>query len=132
MGLGGVAALLYTGLVDQSSTVQQKLIFGAFCLGDSVAGLLLVLATLKSRVVLYPDSIAVSGLFGTRRLLKSEIAGKMVIFTGCQAIVLYPKPRDRKKITVSVIFPTDAAFDAWMSAIPPIDAAYLRARWRQQ
>lgn len=132
MGLGGVAALLYTGLIDQSSTLQQKLIFGAFCLGDSVAGPLLVLATLKSQVVLYPDSIAVSGLFRTRRLLKSEIAGKMVIFTGCQAIVLYPKSRDRKKITVSVMFPTDSAFDAWMSAIPPIDAAYFRARWRQQ
>jgi hypothetical protein len=46
MGLGGVVALLYTALIDQSSTLQQKLIFGAFCLGDAGFGSVLVLAAL--------------------------------------------------------------------------------------
>jgi hypothetical protein len=131
IGLGGVVALLYTALIDQSSTIQQKLIFGAFCLGDAVFGPVLVLAVLKSRVILYADAIEASGLFGARRLLRSEIAGKMAIFTGCQTIVLYPKSRNHRKMMVSVVFPTDQTFDGWMAEIPPIDAAHLRASWRR-
>jgi hypothetical protein len=82
-----------------------------FCLGDAVFGPVLVLAVLKSRVILYADAIEASGLFGARRLLRSEIGGKMVIFTGCQTIVLYPKSRNHRKMMVSVVFPTDQTFD---------------------
>jgi hypothetical protein len=131
MGLGGMVGFLYTAFIDQSSTLQQRLIYGAFCLGDVVLGSVLVLAVLKSRLVLYADAIEASGLFGTRRLLRSEIAGKMVIFTGCQTIVLYPKSHNHRKMMVSVVFPTDRTFDGWMEEIPPIDAAYLRASWRR-
>jgi hypothetical protein len=38
MGLGGVAALLYTLIIDQSLPLQRRLIFGAFCIGDIALG----------------------------------------------------------------------------------------------
>jgi|HubBroStandDraft_6_1064221.scaffolds.fasta_scaffold964579_2 hypothetical protein len=131
MGLGGVAALLYTLIIDQSLPLQRRLIFGAFCIGDIALGSYFVAYVMKARLVLYADAIEDRGLFGTRRLPRSEIAGKMVMFSGCQTIFLYPKSRSQRKMMVQVVFPTDQTFDAWMADIPPIDAGYLRARWRR-
>ena len=124
----GVAGLLNDVVWDTSSTTGQQIIFSLICFLLIGGGPVYLVALLRTRLILYNDAIELRGLFRSRRLLRSEIAGQRRVIAAYPTIVIYPKSRAARNMMVELAFNRDEAFDVWMSTIPFIDAKTLKAR----
>jgi hypothetical protein len=123
---GGLARLVYlfsgTGEPPASGLVLDEL----FCLLFLGIGGYLVLDARKSKIVLSADSIELQQAKGTRRLARSEIAGRRIVSGqyGLRYTVLEPKPGQHlKALKIPLEIRRDRAFAAWLESFPNLDAA---------
>lgn len=123
------AALLglwYFGTGHESQTRQSALIMVVVCLAFFLLGAYLVVAMLKSKLILTADVIELHEPFVTKSLLRSQIAGWRVIPTQYVSTLEFT-PRDPHAKTLKFAFTIkpDDAFNSWMSALPNLDAQEL-------
>jgi len=99
------------------------------CLGLSL-GSVMVISTLTGQIDLYADAIEVRSAlpFGNRRLERKDIAAKLTMFIYVPTYVLYPRRKDQKKLTVSVMGTEDDYYREWMAGIPDADREFFRSR----
>jgi hypothetical protein len=72
-----------------------------------------------SELVLYDDAVEQVWRFGRRRLQKDEIAYKMALTYKVPHVVLIPRDKKRKKMTITPCeYVRDDAFKAWMALFP--------------
>lgn len=99
-------------------------------IGVAAFGAWMIAAMLRSKIVLTGDAVEVHGLIRVRRLAREGLAGRRVVSLqyGQKMLVLSAKdPRVRDfKISFSSLR-TDAVWDAWIGALPDLDAQDAQA-----
>jgi hypothetical protein len=97
-------------------------------LGSWVLGTWFIVATMTSKIVLYPDAIEVASAFGRRRLECKEIRAKLKTIIYVPAFILYPNEIRAKPMMVAYPGKMDDYFFSWMADIPDADPEFLRSR----
>jgi hypothetical protein len=125
--LAGVLAFL---LVGQARSPGALAALALLVIGVAAFGAWMTATMLRSRIVLTEDAVEVHGLIRVRRLARADIAGRRVVSLqyGQKLLVLSardPRVRDLKISSSSVR--TDAVWDAWIGAIPDLDARDAQA-----
>jgi hypothetical protein len=92
-------------------------------------GAYLLASVARSKVVLTADAIEVHGILSVRRLARDAIAGRRLQWANRQqGWLLCPKDTSAKPLRVaSSTFRADALYDAWINALPDLDAQEARA-----
>jgi hypothetical protein len=92
-------------------------------------GAWIIAATLRSKVVLTQDAVTVHGPIRVRRLARADIAGRRLLSLqyGQKVLVLSPKDPRVHVLKISSSLRTDAVWDAWIGALPDLDAEEARA-----
>lgn len=128
-GLIAAASLLgiwYFGTGHESVNPQGVLIMVVICLGFFLLGAYLIVAMLKSKIILTADAIELYEPFKTKHLLRSQIAGWRVIPTQYVSTLEFtPRDPHAKKLKFALTIKPDAAFDSWLSTLPNLDAQDL-------
>lgn len=132
ISLGGLVAaaslfgLGYFGTGHESVNPQGVLIMVIICLAFFLLGAYLVVAILKSKIILTADAIELHEPFATKHLLRSHIAGWRVIPTQyISTLEFTPRDPHSKKLKFALTIKRDAAFDSWLSTLPNLDAQEL-------
>ena len=127
--LGGIAIAAgslgtwYFATGHEMTSARQAAIMAALCFLFVLLGLFLIASIFRSTVTLRADAIVVQGMFSSRTLLRSEIAGRRILPTQyVKTLVLIPNSSREKKLKLALTLRTDPAFDAWFASIPDIDA----------
>jgi hypothetical protein len=124
--LGGSVGIWYFATGHEMRSPGQALFMAAICLAFVLLGVLLIASILRSTVTLLPDAIIIQGIFSSRTLLRSQIAGRRVLPTQyVSTLALIPHSSHQKKLKIPLMFRSDPAFDAWFAAIPDLDAKEL-------
>lgn len=114
-----------------SQTQSPGALAGVALLATAVAafGALMMAATLRSRVVLSFDAVEVHGLIRVRRLARADIAGRRLLSLqyGQKMLVLCPKDPRVRALKIASSMRTDAVWDAWVGALPDLDAQEAQA-----
>ena len=106
------------GTVPRASILLILLCFCFFLLGAY-----LVLAMLKSKLILTADSIELRDPLVTKHLLRSQIAGWRVLPTQyISTLVLVPRDPHAKQIKFPLTFKLDEQFEAWLEPLTNLDA----------
>lgn len=89
-----------------------------------LAGLCLLFATLRYKVVLYRDAIEIHNLFSVKRLLCKQLRGRrqVPVGNGPPMIQLWPLDQKQRNLNIHGVLRTDAAFQEWMDNITDLDA----------
>lgn len=104
-------------------SLGQAFFMAAICFAFLLLGVFLIASIFRSTLTLLPDAIVVRGMFSSRTLLRSDIAGRRLLPTQyVSTLVLIPHSSRRKKLKIPLMFRTDPVFDAWFAAIPDRDA----------
>ena len=123
------AALLglwYFATGHESKTLQSALIMVVICFAFFLLGAYLVVAMLKSKLILTADAIELQEPFVTKSLLRSQIAGWRVIPTQyISTLEFTPRDPSAKKLKFALTIKPDNAFASWLSTIPNLDAQEL-------
>jgi hypothetical protein len=105
------------------TSARQAAIMAALCFLFVLLGIFLIASIFRSIVTLRADAIIVQGMFSSRTLLRSQIAGRRILPTQyVTTLVLVPHSAHQKKLKLALALRTDAAFDAWFADIPDLDA----------
>ena len=92
------------------------------CLCFFLLGAYLVLAMLKSKLILTADAIELRDTFATKHLLRSQIAGWRVLPTQyVSTLVFLPRDPHAKKIKFPLTFKLDEQFESWLETITNLD-----------
>lgn len=119
----GLLGVWYFGSGHGSQSVRQAGIMAAISFLFVLLGAFLIFSITRSRITLSADAITVQETFSSRTLLRSQIAGRRILPTQyASTLVLVPRSHGAKKLKLAMIFSTDAAFDAWFSNLPDLDA----------
>ncbi len=123
----GIALVFLLGAPPRSSGALWAL--GLLVTASVAFGAWMVAATLRSKVVLTEDAVAVHGLLGVRRLARSDIAGRRLLSLqyGQKVLVLSPKDPRARALKISSTLRTDAVWDAWINTLPDLDAQEAQA-----
>lgn len=125
LGAGGLGAW-YFGTGHEIKTPGQLWMLVSICLGFMLLGGVLIASTLRSGVTLRADAIVVQGLFSSQTLLRDQIAGRRVVPTQyVSTLEVVPRSSREKKLKIAMALRTDAAFEAWFTGLPDLDAAEL-------
>lgn len=134
VSLGGIiaaAALLgiwYFGTGHELPNSQAALVMVSLCFLFLLLGAYLVLAMLKSRIILTADAIELHEPFTTKQLLRSQIAGWRVLPTQYVSTLEFtPRDPHAKKLKLPLTIKLDAAFESWLSTLTNLDAQDLAA-----
>lgn len=127
--LGGIAIAAgslgswYFATGHEMTSARQAAIMAALCFLFVLLGIFLIASIFRSTVTLRADAIVVQGMFSSRTLLRSEIAGRRILPTQyVKTLVLIPHSAHQKKLKLALALRTDPAFDAWFADIPDFDA----------
>jgi hypothetical protein len=92
------------------------------------AGVWMMASALRTRVVLTADAVTVQGAIRTRQMARADIAGRRIVSLqyGQKITVLYPKEPRGPQFKLPQSLRTDAAWDAWLQAVPDLDAQQVR------
>lgn len=93
-------------------------------------GAWLMASAVRSRVVLTDAAIEVHGVTRVRRLARTDIAGRRLqsVQYGQKLLILSARDRHVRDLKVSYSgLRTDAAWDAWMAALPDLDVQEAQA-----
>ena len=116
----------YFGTGHESQSAQGALIMVVVCLAFFILGAYLVVAMLKSKIILTADSIEVHEPFVTRHLLRSQIAGWRLLPTQyVSTLELTPRDPHAKKLKFALTVKPDTAFGSWLSTLSNLDAQDL-------
>ena len=75
------------------------------------------------RLTLSADAIELRSLTSRRSMRRDEIAGRRLLSAQYfNVIALFPRDQAQKKLKLTLLFRTDAAFELWFAAIPDLDA----------
>ncbi len=85
------------------------------------------LSSFRSKVILFADRIEVMGVARARRMGRQDILGWRSAPTAPETRILVPRDTAQRKVKIWRIFPFDAEFARWFSAIPCLDAQDTRA-----
>lgn len=122
IGAGGLG-MWYFGTGHEMTSTGQAIFMVLICSVFVLLGIFLIASIVRSSVTLLPDSIVVQGMFSTRKLLRSNIAGRRVLPTQyVKTLVLIPNSKHGKRLKIALALRTDPAFDAWFAGIPDLDA----------
>jgi len=132
ISLGGLIAAVsllgirYFGTGHEMKSPREVSIFVSLCFLFFLLGAYLVLAMLKSKLILTADTIELHDTFVTKSLLRSQIAGWRVVPTQyISTLEFTPRDPHGKKLKFASTFKRDAAFDSWLSTLPNLDAQQL-------
>ena len=127
--LGGIAIAAgslgtwYFATGHEMTSARQAVIMAGLCFLFVLLGIFLIASIFRSTVTLRADAIVVQGMFSSRTLLRSEIAGRRILPTQyVRTLVLIPRSSHHKNLKLALALRTDAAFDAWFADIPDFDA----------
>lgn len=96
------------------------------CFAFALLGAYLVAAMILSRITLRADAIIEEGLFRSRSMMRSDIAGYRVIPTQyISTLVLVPRQSHGKRMKLAMLMQTDTPFNAWFAGITDLDAEEL-------
>lgn len=116
------------------SDIQQAVMI-VLCLFFASYGLYCaVRACSSAMVVLRADALLVPGLLRTRAISRSNIVGYRIRpYQGIDVLEIDYQRRGRRihKARIGLMFKRDAAFNAWLAALPNLDAAELAASERE-
>jgi hypothetical protein len=132
MTIGGIVAVIYTWIGTGSGIAPNKGIFTVFAAGDVAMGIYIGVLLLMGRITLYSDAIENRGVWTQNRLVKADIACKLLASMGAPTIILIPKSRRGRKMAVSITFAPDQTFNEWMEEIPLPSKAIMATRHRQK
>jgi hypothetical protein len=116
MSLASVRALLRIPWGDPAET--QTVV--ALLLLTAVLGVIFVLRSLVSRVVLLADSIEVHGRISRRQLQRDDILGKIGPYYGHGGLQLHLVPRSERgrMLNIPPVSAPDEAFRLWFETLP--------------
>jgi len=125
-GLGVALAYLLGGEAQSAGALA-----GVALLVVAVAafGAWMLAATLRPKVVLTEDAVEVHGLVRVRRLARADIAGRRLLSLqyGQKLLVLRAKDPRVRALKIPSSMRTDAVWDAWVQALPDLDAQDAQA-----
>jgi hypothetical protein len=99
-----------------------SIFLAALCLVFFLLGAYLVLAMLKSKLILTADSIELRDPFITKHMLRSQIAGWRILPTQyISTLELVPRDPHAKKIKFPLTLEVDEQFDAWLATLTSLD-----------
>lgn len=126
IAIASILGLWYFSTGHESVNPQGVLIMVIICLAFFLLGAYLVVAMLKSKIVLAADAIELHEPFNTKQLLRSQIAGWRVIPTQYVSTLEFtPRDPHSKKIKFALTIKPDLAFDSWLSTLSNLDAQDL-------
>jgi hypothetical protein len=126
--VGGIIGVLFAR--EMSEFFAGQVVMAVICLGFALMGAYTMLDMLRTRVVLHADTIELHGAFSKRGLWRPDIAGRrlMPMQHGPPVIRLQPRSESLSRAMVMPQFlESDADFDAWLAAIPDLDAKEAEA-----
>ena len=119
---GGFLGAFHFATGHDANNPAAALILIGFCLVFVALGVYLALFVAKFSLVLAPDAIELHNVTSTRTLRRDQIAGRRLLRSQNGTIFeLIPRDKSEKKLKISMMFNTDAAFQAWFAAIPDLD-----------
>lgn len=123
LGAGMLSGAVYSGFRSiHFGDLQGQAIGLLVALVAAIEGVYFVLAVLRYRVILRPDSITLKGIFIDRSLTRQEIAGSRIIIVNAASYVrLYPKPDLHKRpIKIAFWYDRDVEIGTWVSGLPTL------------
>jgi hypothetical protein len=94
----------------------------ALCLAFFLLGAYLILAMLKSKIILTADAIELRDPLVTKHMLRSQIAGWRVVPTQyIPTLELAPRDPHAKKIKFPLTIKLDEQFQVWLATLPNLD-----------
>ncbi|HET7108972.1 MAG TPA: hypothetical protein VFI38_19315 [Candidatus Acidoferrum sp.] len=129
ISLGGLIATVsllgvwYFGTGHESQTRQAALSMALLCFAFFLLGAYLILAMLRTKLILTADSVELHDTFTAKHLLRSQIAGWRILPTQyISTLVLVPRDPHAKQIKFPLIFKLDEQFKAWLEPLTNLDA----------
>jgi hypothetical protein len=126
--IGGLAGAFFAR--HMSEFFGGQILMAAIFLGFALMGVYTMLGMLRTQVVLHADTIELHEVFTKRSLWRPDIAGRRLFPMQYGSPVIRLEPRSEslsRPMTMPQYLETDAAFDAWLAAIPDIDSKELDA-----
>ena len=125
---GGAWGIWYFQLPGHARDPISALVLRAFMLFVAGFGSYVVLSAVKSRVVLYPDRLAVYDVLKTRTLERDQIRGRRFLDTQNSPGMFVLVPREgRPKIKIARVYVMDPPFVRWMESLPDLDSQDRKA-----
>jgi hypothetical protein len=128
VAMAPVALVIAVSLLDLAGLVNKALTpFVLFGMGFfAVLCALLLSRSAHRRVVLYEDSIEVSGWFSARKLKRTEILGRRLGGTDPRNIhgsfyIIVPTDKDARELRLPRFLHVDKDFFSWMDKIPSVN-----------
>lgn len=124
LGLAAALAASVGAARDPEGEIAGPVLLVA--LGFGALGAYLLAAARRERLLLHADGIEVVELGRARRRLRTDqIAGRrtLPLQYGMEKLVLERRERGEKPLSVNFLFERDPVLDAWLAAIPDLDAA---------
>lgn len=113
----------YFGTGHEMRSAREEITFVLLCLSFSLLGTYLILSLFTFRIILRPDSFAMSSCFSTKSIQSGDIAGFRIVPTkNVATLLLVPKSPKAKKLKIPLFVSLDGAFYGWLETIPNLDA----------
>jgi hypothetical protein len=128
LAAGALVGIGYAfAMEDQAGGLPALIVFG--CVPVLLGGIAMILSGAGTRVVLQPDAIEVHGLWRTKRMVRTEIAGRRAhqMESGGPGMRLLPRYTSDDSLALPQSLKTDAEFYAWFADIPDVDAKERQA-----
>ncbi|MGO9804290.1 MAG: hypothetical protein ACLPTM_04820 [Steroidobacteraceae bacterium] len=119
-------ALVWLAARGASAGTLEPVALGALLLG--AFGAWMIASALRTQVLLTQDGISVRWAIRTRQMNTADIAGRRLlrIQYGQKITALYAKDAQRRELKIPTGVRADAAWDAWLQALPDLDAQQVR------
>lgn len=122
VGIGGLVGAWYFGTGHETNTVGSRIGMTGLSLFFALLGAYLIVATIRSKVVLLPDAVETRGLFLKRSMRRSDIRGyRTLVANGATTLELLPRSVGQRKLSISMLFREDPQFTAWFADLPNLD-----------
>jgi hypothetical protein len=94
----------------------------------AAVGVMTIIDALETKLVLFPDTLEVHELWGTRRLRRADIAARRKVQRTAPArLELLMKGDKPRSIKLALPYSLDTRFDAWFNSIPDADVVAAAA-----
>jgi hypothetical protein len=128
--LGSLAGAWGFGVIAaETRDAPRGLVLAFFFAAVASAMAFYIIDTLKSAIVLKSDRLEVHELWRVRRVLRSNIETQQVLHppNSPAVLMLRLKAPSNRKIKLPITWHTDSTWQAWLAAIPDVDAEAAKA-----